>query len=80
MLAVKSADARTDFREWCNKAIGGETVMVSNPMDGNIVILSEKEYEEMAKAKRNAEYLEKLQRGISALNVGKGTEHELIED
>lgn len=42
--------------------------------------LNEAEYNALQKAKRNAEYQEKLQRGISALNSGMGVEHELIED
>lgn len=35
---------------------------------------------EPTKAKRNAEYTAKLQRGIKALNAGHGVEHEIIED
>lgn len=57
MLAVKSMDVRENFEEWCNKVIGGETLVVSRPKNENVVIVSEKEYNEMAKLKRNAEYL-----------------------
>lgn len=42
--------------------------------------ITEHEYNELMKAKRNAEYMAKLQRGVSALNTGKGIEHEIIED
>lgn len=45
-----------------------------------MIILSEREYNDLTKAKRNVEYLAKLQRGLSALNAGKGAEHEIIED
>lgn len=54
MLAVKSMDVRENFKEWCNKVIGGETLVVSRPRNENVVIISEKEYNEMAKLKRNA--------------------------
>lgn len=60
--------------------INGETLIVSRPKNENVVILSEKEYNELQKAKHNTEYMAKLQRGISAFNTDKGIEHEIIED
>ncbi len=57
MLAVKSMEVRENFKEWCNKVIDGETLIVSRPKNENVVIVSEKEYNEIVKAKRNAEYL-----------------------
>lgn len=72
MLAVKSMDVRENFKEWCNKVINGETVIVSRPKNENVVIISEREYNEMTKAKRNAEYLAMLDRGYSDIAHGKG--------
>lgn len=80
MLAVKSANIRDNFKEWCDRISMGETVVISRPQNKNIYMISENEYNELTKAKRNADYLEKLQRGIVALNAGKGVEHEIIED
>lgn len=60
MQAVKSMDVREHFKEWCNKVINGETLVVSRPRNENVVILSEKEYNEMARAKRYMEYLSLL--------------------
>ena len=71
MLAVKSMDVRENFKEWCNKVISGETLIVSRPKNENVVIVSEKEYNEMAKAKRNAEYLAKLDKSFKQLEEGK---------
>lgn len=71
MLAVKSMDVRENFLEWCNKVIGGETLVVSRPKNENVVIVSEKEYNEMAKAKRNAEYLAMLDRSYKQLENGE---------
>ena len=70
MLAVKSMDVRDNFKEWCNKVIGGETLVVSRPKNENVVIISEKEYNEMAKAKRNEEYLKKLDHSYAQLEQG----------
>ena len=64
-------DVRENFKEWCNKVISGETLVVSRPKNENVVIVSEKEYNEMAKAKRNAEYLAKLDKSFQQLEEGK---------
>ncbi len=51
MLVVKSMDLRQNFKEWCGRAAGGETIIVSRPKNENVVILSEREYNELAKGK-----------------------------
>lgn len=82
MVAVKSMDVRDNFKEWCNQVIKGETLIVSRPKNENVVIVSEKEYNEMQKAKRNAEYLEKLDVSREQLEQGKTisfTMEELID-
>lgn len=71
MLAVKSMDVRDNFKDWCNQVINGETLIVSRPKNENVVIVSEKEYNEMQKAKQNAEYLAKLDRSREQLDQGK---------
>ncbi len=71
MLAVKSMDVRDNFKDWCNQVINGETLIVSRPKNENVVIVSEKEYNEMQKAKRNAEYLAMLDRSREQLDQGK---------
>lgn len=79
MLAVKSMDVRDNFKEWCNKVIGGETLVVSRPKNENVVIVSEKEYNEMAKAKRNEEYLKKLDQSFAQLEQGEVI-HKSLEE
>ena len=71
---------RDNFKSFCDQAFKGEVLIVLRPKNENVVIISERQYNDMMKSKQNAEYLEKLQRGIAALNAGKGTEHEIIED
>ena len=72
MLAVKSMDVRDNFKEWCNKiVICGETVIVSRPKNENIIMISEKEYNELQKAKRNAEYLSMIEKSVSELKRGE---------
>ena len=57
MLAVKSMNVRDNFKELCDKVINGETVIISRPKNQNIVMVSEKEYNEMLKAKKNEEQI-----------------------
>ena len=80
MIATKPINLRAHLKNYLDNAFNGEPVIVSRKNNQNVVIVSEREYNDLTKAKRNAEYLAKLQRGISALNAGKGTEHEIIED
>lgn len=60
MLAVKSANVRDNFKEWCEKISMGETVVISRPRNENIYMINEAEYNALQKAKRNAEYLKMI--------------------
>ncbi len=70
MLVVKSMNVRENFKEWCNKVIAGETIIVSRPKNKNVVIISEAEYNEMMKAKRNADYLAMLDKSMQEAKEG----------
>ncbi len=70
MLAVKSMDVRDNFKSFCDRVFYGETLIVARPKNENIVMLSEAEYNELLKAKRNAEYLAKLDRSFAQLAAG----------
>jgi antitoxin YefM len=79
MLAVKSMDVRDNFKILCDKVFNGETLIVSRPKNENVVMMSESEYNELQKAKRNAEYLEKIDRGMEQIASGNGFSHDIIE-
>lgn len=65
-------DVRENFRDWCNKiVVGGETVIISRPKNENIIMMSEKEYNDLQKAKRNAEYLTMIDRSVAQLENGE---------
>ncbi len=70
MLAVKSMDLRDNFKSLCDKVFNGEILVVSRPKNENIVMISEKEYNDMLKAKRNAEYLAMLDKSMNEANAG----------
>lgn len=70
MLAVKSMDVRKNFKLLCDKVFMGETLIVSRPKNENIVMMSESEYNEIMKAKRNAEYLAMLDKSMAEAEAG----------
>ncbi len=80
MLAVNYSTVRNNLKDYCDRATDNyETVIVTRKDEKNVVILSLDKYNALQKAARNAEYLDKLDRGIAQLNAGKGVAHELIE-
>jgi len=70
MLAVKSMDVRDNFKNLCDKVFNGETLIISRPKNENVVMLSEKEYNEMLKAKRNADYLTMIDKSMAEAEAG----------
>ena len=70
MLAVKSMDVRDNFKSLCDKVFNGETLIISRPKNENVVMLSETEYNDIMKAKRNAEYLAMLDKSIAEAEAG----------
>ena len=70
MLAVKSMDVRDNFKALCDKVFNGETLIISRPRNENVVMMSETEYNNMMKAKRNAEYLSMLDKSMAEAEAG----------
>lgn len=52
-------------------AFDGEPVIVSRKENKNVVIISEAEYNELSKAKKNAEYLAKLNKADEQIKNGQ---------
>jgi antitoxin YefM len=71
MIALKTVDIRNDFKRVSDIVSGGEPVLISRPHNNNLVVLSEQTYNDLARARRNADYLEKAERSIQELADGK---------
>ncbi len=71
MIATKQMDVRANIKKYFDMAFDGEPVIVSRKENRNVVIISETEYNELAKAKRNAEYLAKLDESFKQFEEGK---------
>ena len=59
------------LKEWCDKIVMGETVVISRPRNENIYMINETEYNALQKAKRNAEYLAMIDESVSQLGRGE---------
>ena len=61
---------RDNFKSFCDRVFQGETIIVSRKKNENIVMLSEKEYNALQKAKRNEEYLAMIDKSLSEAKTG----------
>ncbi len=71
MIATKPIDLRARLKDYLDSAFSGEPVIVSRKNNRNVVIVSEREYNELMKAKRNAEYLAMLDESFKQFEEGK---------
>ena len=71
MIATKQMDVRANIKKYFDLAFDGEPVIVSRKENRNVVIISEAEYNELVKAKRNEEYLVKLDESFKQFEEGK---------
>lgn len=71
MIATKQMDIRANIKKYFDLAFNGEPIIVSRKQNKNVVVISENEYNELQKAKRNAEYLEMIDRSAAQLQKGE---------
>lgn len=67
MITTKPLDLRSNLKKYMDSAFRGELVVISRPKNENVVMVSEKEYSDLIRAKQNAEYLEHLDRSREQL-------------
>ena len=60
MIAIKTADLTQNFKHIAEIIVGGEKVLISRPKNENLVILTEKEYNEMEKLRQSATRHQKI--------------------
>ncbi len=80
MVALSGTTVKNDFKNICDRVYKGEVVIISRPRNENVVLISEKEYAELEKYRRNAEYQAKLDRAFAQKKEGTMKAHDLIED
>ena len=70
MIAIKTADLTQDFKQYADRIVRGEIVLISRPRNENLVIITEERYNELELQARTKmqETLKKLQK--SAIDSG----------
>ena len=71
MIALRTIDLRNNFKKVSDLIFSGEKVLIARPRNRNLVVLSENEYNELEKARRNVEYLTKIDRAIEQVAAGR---------
>jgi antitoxin YefM len=71
MVAMRAIDLRNDFKRVSNLVNEGNRVLIARPHNQNIVVISEKDYNELEKAQRNMEYMAMLEKSVQELADGK---------
>jgi len=79
MTIAKQMDFRSNLKKYFDMAFSGEPVIIPRKENRNVVILSEKEYKAMEKAKNNEAYLKKLELAEQQLREGKVIEKTMDE-
>lgn len=70
MIATKQMELRANIKKYFDLAFSGEPVIVSRKENKNVVVISEAEYNELQKARRNAAYFAHLDRSMEELKNG----------
>lgn len=84
MLAVNYSTIRENFKSYCDKANNDfETIVITRKQGGNVVMLSETEYNNLMEnlyVRSNKKTYDRLMESIQQLKAGKVQARKLVED
>lgn len=84
MLAVNYSNARQNFKEYCDMANRDyETIIITRKQGGNVVMLSEEEYNNIIEnsfVRSDKKAYERLLKSMEQLKAGKAHPRELAAD
>lgn len=84
MLAANYSTVRDNFKDFCDKANeDAETIFITRKSGGNVVLLSEAEYNNLMEnlfVRSNKKNYVRLMESIQQLKSGKATERVLTDD
>jgi antitoxin YefM len=83
MLAVNYSSVRENFKSYCDKANNDfETIVITRKQGGNVIMLSEAEYNNIMEnlfVRSNKKTYDRLIESINQLKSGKIQSQELVE-
>jgi antitoxin YefM len=82
MTSIKTADLTQNFKEVANRINAGEKILISRPKNENIVLITEKEYNELNISRRKlaGESLRKTMREMQEQAIVNGTANMTLEE
>ncbi|BBB91666.1 MAG TPA: type II toxin-antitoxin system Phd/YefM family antitoxin [Methylomusa anaerophila] len=84
MLAVNYSSVRENFKTYCDKANNDfETIVITRKQGGNVVLLSEAEYNNIMEnlfIRSNKKTYDRLLESMEQLKSGKAQTRKIIED
>lgn len=84
MLAVNYSTLREKLKEYCDTANQDfETIVITRKSGGNVVLISETEYNNLLEnlyVRSNPEYYQKIMKSIAELKAGKAALRELVDE
>lgn len=79
MTVARQMDVRANIKKYFDLAFNGEPVIVSRKQNKNVVVISEAEYNDLQKARRNFEYLAMLDESRTQLERGESISFTMEE-
>ena len=82
MLAIKTADLTQDFKRYADRVTMGEKVLISRPKNENLVVITEREYNEYEKLRQKEARLElkKAFESMQEQSIINGTDKMTMEE
>ena len=71
ITATVATDLKANLKYYFDKAVKGDSVIITRPKRKNVVLISEEEYNDLQRIKRNSEYVFKLNRSMKQAEEGK---------
>ncbi len=71
LTATGATDLKTNFKYYIERAVNGDSIIITRPKRKNAVLISEDEYNELQRIKQNAEYMYKMNMSIQQAKEGK---------
>ena len=71
MTATITTELKANLKFYIDKAVNGDSVIITRPKKKNAVLIGEDEYNELLQIKENADYLYKMNTSIQQAKEGR---------
>ncbi len=71
MTATITTELKANLKFYIDKAVNGDSVIITKPKKKNAVLIGEDEYNELLRIKENADYLYKMNTSIQQAKEGR---------